>query len=476
MATGRARWRWGRAMTADILRLSDAEAKALSPEELNAISEEEMTAMQARALSSASQTLLTPTFPADVYPAWLARYAQEVTRAVEVPPGIADFVILGMLGACYGTHLQLALKHGYVRYCHDFFFLIADVSVGKSGLLRYMAEPLRQIQRNLREHAEEDGPRPQVIISDATPEAMLKVQHNNGGAAAMVSPETPLLAQLSATGGKEWAVQPYLSSHTGEPYQVDRIMREQNDIECARLAIVAATQPETLKLVAQRPFLESSGFLARCTFYVCPPMTEADLHPDDPEVSDELQDRYTRTVRELGLRYRSNSEAPLRFDSEAREARRVWIAEHRRRYKVPGAELHHLAGFCAKLEEKVSRWAGLLHVLWCEEENREPGVLTLTDWQRGLKLYDFAFAHYSAAHGLIVEAPSEAVAKKVKSYCERHRGQTVKLRDLKRHVTAFKRADERTQDAALALLEEDGIVQRATLNTGGRPSKVIIVL
>jgi len=423
-----------------------------------------------------SQTLLTPTFPGDVFPDWLRRYAGEITRAVEVPPGVADFVILGMLGAAYGTHLQLALKHGYVRFCHDFFFLIADVSVGKSGLLKYTAEPLRQIQRNLREHAEEDAPRPQVIISDATPEAMLRVQDSNGGAAAMVSPETPLLAQLSATGGKEWALQPYLSSHTGEPYQVDRIMREQNDIECARLAIVAATQPETLKLVAARPFLESSGFLARCTFYLCPPMTEADLHPEDPEVSEELQDRYTRTVRELGLRYRSNTFAPLRFSTEAREARRMWIATQRRRYKLPGSELHHLAGFCAKLEEKVARWAGLLHVLWCEERNREPGVLTLEDWERGLRLYDFAFQHYGAAHGLIDEAPAEALAKRVKRYCEPYRGQRVTLRELRRHVTAFKRADERTQQAALTQLEEDGIVQLLKRETGGRPSWVLFVL
>ena len=166
----------------------------------------------------------------------------------------------------------------------------------------------------------------------------------------------------------------------------------------------------------------------------------------------------------------------LQLGDEARAARKGWIAQQHPRFKLPGGDLHHLAAHCGKLEEKVVRWAGLLHVLWREEEGREPGTLSLIDWERGLHLYDFAFAHYSAAHGLIVEAPSEAVAKKVKSYCEPRRGQTVKLRDLKRHVTAFKRADERTQDAALAQMEEEGTVRRATRNTGGRPSKVIIVL
>jgi hypothetical protein len=430
------------------------------------------------------QTSLTtrlPAFPLDVFPPWVANYAREIARAVEVPEGVVGFVLLGVLGGAYGTHLQIVLKHRYVRFCHDFLFLVADASIGKSGVFSYLSPPLYQIQRELRnrvEGANEDPPqpRPQVVISDATPEAMLKVQFENGGAASMVSPETPLFAQLSATGGKEWSVAPYNSSHTGEPYQVDRIMRGQNDIERARLAIITATQPETLKLVHNRPHLEASGFLSRCTFYMCPALTADDLSPEDPEVSEELAERYDRTVRDLGMRYRSNPLPPLQLGADARAARKAWIAQQHPRFKLPGGDLHHIAAHCGKLEEKVVRWAGLLHVLWREEEGREPGTLSLIDWERGLHLYDFAFAHYSAAHGLIVEAPCEAVAKKVKSYCERHRGQTVKLRDLKRHVTAFKRADERTQDAALAQLEEDGIVQRATIQTGGRPSKVIIIL
>ena len=124
----------------------------------------------------------------------------------------------------------------------------------------------------------------------------------------------------------------------------------------------------------------------------------------------------------------------------------------------------------------MARWAGLLHVLWCEERNREPGVLTLEDWERGLRLYGFAFQHYSAAHGLIDEAPAEVLAKRVKRYCEPYRGQRVTLRELRRHVAAFRRADERTRQAALAQLEEDGVVQLLERKTGGRPSWVLFVL
>jgi len=31
----------------------------------------------------------------------------------------------------------------------------------------------------------------------------------------------------------------------------------------------------------------------------------------------------------------------------------------------------------------------LLHVLWCEEESREPGVIGIDDWKRALQLLTF---------------------------------------------------------------------------------------
>jgi hypothetical protein len=307
---------------------------------------------------------------------------------------------------------------------------------------------------------------------------MLKCQHENGGAISMVSPETPLLAQLSATGRNQWPVAPYNSSHTGEPYHVHRITRGPNEIEKARLAIVTATQPGTLKKVHERPELTSSGFLARCTFFVVPLLTQKDLHPGDPEVSQVLQQRYEGTVERLGLRYRLNPKSPIiQFGREAAEARIAWIDSMRPRYKLPAGDLHHLAGHCAKLEEKVSRWATLLHVLWCEEENREPGELGLEDWRRGLAIYDFAFDNYLAALSLMAEGPAETLAKELRKVCKRYRGQRLTYRMLRKNCAAFKAADERNQEAAIQELEDDGLVVKIeNANKGGRPSPALHVL
>ena len=159
-----------------------------------------------------------------------------------MPVDVVRFVELGVLSAAYGTHCQVVFKSGYTRHCHDFFMLSADVSVGKSAIFSYLTAPLYSIQDAVRLIAEQDAdeeanpknipPPPVVVINDATPEALVQVQHLNGGAASMVSPETPLLSQLS-NPAKPWPLAPYNSSHTGESYHVHRITR--GACEVARL-------------------------------------------------------------------------------------------------------------------------------------------------------------------------------------------------------------------------------------------------
>lgn len=467
-------------MTADILRLSDADAKALSPEELNAISEEELTAMQVRALDSASQTPLTPTFPLEIFPKWVQAYCREIAASIEVPVDPVGFALLGMLPAAYGTHIRVRPKLGFEKYCHDFVFLIAPVSLGKSPVFSRLQAPLYRIQEYVRantsppEEDDEATSKPQVIVNDITPEALVKVQNENDGAAAMVTPETPLFACLSETGSK-YVLHLYLSSHTGEAYHVHRIHRGPNEVECARLAIIAATQNTTLRQMHNRPELENGGFLKRCTFFVAPPVSEADFHDDDPSVSWELAERYDRLVHELGVRYRLNDTEPFVFDDEAREAYVKWwnTFKTRRLERHPN---HDITGHCSKLKDKLPRWAALLHATWCEDERRKPGTITLEDFERVLPLVDFDIANFRTVQGIISEGPVEAAMEAVRRWSDKHRGHVITLREVRRSVAAYRKADERTREAALTALEQEGVLERIlNANPHGRPSPSVAI-
>jgi hypothetical protein len=83
-------------------------------------------------LTSGKDTPTAATFPLRVFPPWLRRYASEVAASCEIPVSVVGFGIMGMLSACFGMHILVAVKNRYVTYCHDWFFLVAKVSLGKS--------------------------------------------------------------------------------------------------------------------------------------------------------------------------------------------------------------------------------------------------------------------------------------------------------------------------------------------------------
>jgi hypothetical protein len=209
---------------------------------------------------------------------------------------------------------------------------------------------------------------------------------------------------------------------------------------------------------------------------VAPSITENDFRDDDPEVTEQLALGYERTLRELGMRYRGNDLPPLQLSPDARAARMEWRNAFKRRHRLEGSDLHDLSDHCSKLEDKVCRWAGLLHVLWCEEENRDPGHVGVEDWDRALSLLDFDLHHYRAAMEVIQEGPGEMLANKVEAWLLRKQGQTIRLRDLRRQCRAFKRADDRIQDQALQELEDRGVIQLVESSHGTKPSPAIEVL
>jgi hypothetical protein len=400
-------------------------------------------------------------FPLRIFPEWLRTYAREVAASCEVPVSVVGFGILGMLSACYGMHIKIAIKNRYAPFCHDWFFLIAKVSLGKSPVFSHLQAPLRQIEKTLKDVITEgDEAKPiRCMINDATPEAMNLAQSQNGGAVALVSAETPLLSQM-ANVARPIPLQPYLSSHTGEGYSMLRITRDATDVERARLAIFAATQDAGLREISQRPEILSRGIIARCTFFVSPPITEADFNDDDPEVTEKLAQRYERTLRELGLRLRGQEDPMLLIMlPEVRAARQKWRNGFKRRHRLEGGDLHDLTGHASKLEDKLCRWAGLLHLLWADHEDTKPGLVGLDDWRRARDLLDFDLHHYQQALDVIQEGPADALARKLRNWIKSRKGQTVRFRDLKRHLRGFKQATEGIQQQAIQALQEEGLLR-----------------
>ena len=278
----------------------------------------------------------------------------------------------------------------------------------------------------------------------------------------MVSGETPLFSRLT-NGKSPEPIEIYLSSYSGEYYKTDRVGRDENDIECARLAIIIATQDKALKGIHQRPELVDRGFMARFTFYMVPELTPDDLNNDDPGVQPGLSEYYNALLTRIGLRCRDRP-LVLRFTEDAAEFRRVWRNDFKRRHRLRSGDLHDISQHCSKLEDKVIRWSGLLHMLWGTlPEDR----ITTKDFQLALMLVDFDLHHYRLALEHITGGPVYFLVAALRQRLKQWEGETVTIRELKHSMADFGKADPEVQRLALDELEEAEIVERVTIKPEG---------
>ncbi|MGB5812117.1 MAG: DUF3987 domain-containing protein [Polyangiales bacterium] len=458
-------------------------------------------------------------FPLQIFPPDLQRYARTVAMSTETPVDAVAFAVLGMLSACYGTHIRVRLFEGYTTWCNEYCTLVGGSSFGKTPIFKHVQRPLRAIERVLQEEMavevreakakiarlEADHARllktykgenpagleadlrdideeietlkavtmPQVIVSDVTPEVLVKIQSQNGDAASMVSGETPLWGKLCGRAtGKPPDIEPYLSSYDGERYRVDRITRAANCVEQARLSILGGTQDAVMHAAHARPELSDRGLFARFSFCKVAPPDESQLHDDETPVGHDVRMPYENRLEELGLLFRRKAFEPFELSPEAKTLYRVWRNCFKREHKLPNGALRDIAPFARKLENKVLRWAGLLHPLW----NGEVGVLTQMDVERAILLVDFTIENFRAVDALVNEGPVTSLVSALTLWSRDKVGQTISLRDLRRQRTDYRRATPETRQAALDELEADGVVKLETLLTGGRPSPVMVVL
>jgi hypothetical protein len=419
-------------------------------------------------------------FPLLIFPEQLRRYIGEVAASTETPEDAIAFTVLGMISACAGTHLKVRVKDGYETWCNDYLALVTPPSFGKTPLFKHAQEPLKQIQSELRKRAasahedpETDPPKPQAMVSDVTSESLVRVQSENDGAVSMVSGDTPFFSRLTNVNNAQ-SIECFLSSYSGEYYQVDRITRKQNEVECARLAIIIATQDKALKGIHQRPELVDRGLMARFSFYMAPEITEGDLNDEDPGVDLGLSAYYVALLTRIGLQCRDDG-PELRLSEDAAVFRGVWRNAFKRRHRLRGGDLHDISTHCSKLEDKVIRWAGLLHMLWGSYPADE---ITTEDFTRAIMLVDFDIHHYRLALEHITGGPVYFLVAALRERLRRWSGETVTIREVRRTMADYQKADPEVREQALGELEDAGLVELVTIrhgDQGGQPSPSIKV-
>lgn len=257
-------------------------------------------------------------FPTELLPEVLKRTVQNVVDDFRVPENIVGVQVLGLLSGCLGKVYSLQFNGNRVR--SNLFFLIVEGSgVGKSRPMDYLRKVITEIE-TAREYSlatrkslwkrekkrldeqyrklEDSMPCPapdlqetairerddllhqihalerrlachgDITIEDITPEALVKKLSD--------SPDQSLLSASSEAreqvkkvmvgyGGNDLSGEkPYLAGFSGDTIKTDRIGRSGDRVDSPCLALVWATQYDSMEQVLGDEGMLQSGFMARC--------------------------------------------------------------------------------------------------------------------------------------------------------------------------------------------------------------------
>ncbi len=461
-------------------------------------------------------------FPLDVFDEPTREMVLRIAQATENPVDPVAFVAFNMMSATYGAFVRLHRKANYQPWCCDYACLTGGSGVGKSPIFSILQRAIYEVEATLRESAmgrvndaraliarleadkrlltkqykggggadsfeadirkandaieeAESITMPEILLHDVSPEAMLITQCENDDTASMVSAETPIFSRLlGRSTGKPPDIDALLSSYDGETYRVKRVTRAKNWVDEARLSILGGTQLSVIEELGTRPDLWDRGLVNRFWFCVSPEPTLDDLQDDDVEVPDELLKPFREKLVELGLHFRYHHPVePYDLSDEAAAVFRAWRNRFKRRHRING-DLHHITGFCRKLEDKVLRWATNIHAF----ANHKEKEVSRKAMDSALLISQFALSHFLHVYAITHGSQTSAIERSLRTHLARKKGKEITLRDIKNGLPSFHKAPFEAQEEALNNLAEDGFLRRKEVKAkgGGRPSLRVVVL
>jgi hypothetical protein len=441
-------------------------------------------------------------FPLDCLPTVLRRRVEDVNHAMELP--VASVALMGLVATAgaIGHRLRIQPKRSWVECGSLFGLVVQESGTGKSTALKAMLGPLRDAERDCikanrqakaaheqamrlfllerkRRRAGEPEPEPppepvgkRVLLSEATPEAVLKRLSENPAGLTWVSDE--LLRALGfaryAKGDSGSGDALILELFEGASMAVDRSGKDTIYVPEASLSIVGGCQPGKLHQAFTEDRMES-GMAPRFL------MVLADAPPsgfgtDDDPATDEAWSHALHWIMALPLggtvTLSDQAKAMLR-----RAADGPWKAMQASRTGI----IRAVAG---KARGKAARLALLHHTL-----RRATGEATGTEvdpisMEAAIRLVDWFIDEWARLADAMTDAapanaPRTPEALEAWLAC---RGGAWSLRDVMKHCAAYRQHREELWRDAKAL-EQAG---RARIESsepgpkGGRPSAKITLV
>ena len=257
---------------------------------------------------------------------------------------------------------------------------------------------------------------PDMIINDATPEAMEIRLQEHYGRGSLQDPEGGPLKNLT---GDRWKSPPSFEllkkGWSGEYHRVDRIGRGSLELHQPQMNVGLMVQPVLIEQLAKNPAMRGEGLWNRFLFLALPSMVE-DLVPsnDAPDFNPTIADEWNETLERL-LEAEHNGEklvhgktgkqkVPILHDlylsDGAKEARHKFEKSLIAQYRI-GGRLEEVSEWAMKAVGIAIRIATVFHLFERASKGHEflnvfKGKVSKQNMERAIKIVDTLSYHFVA--------------------------------------------------------------------------------
>lgn len=355
-------------------------------------------------------------FPVHRFPEMFSRYVTDVASCQRVPPSMVAVCVLSVVSACLGKSLRAKLLPGKITPGNLFLLLAARPGTGKTDVLRMVAEPFYELERELlaawkanvrpgllaerdelqarrkrlkqqekklaTPHLAQAGDHPEseliqvvrrldeierelnepsLTAENVTAEKLALMLALNDEALFSVSSEAgEVLDNLSGKHNRDRPDEsPYLKFYSLERLRCDRITRESVLLTEPCLAVLWMTQPDKMDKLLQNDRFVNGGLLARLMIVY----EEAEIQRIEgpcQTVSDAVVQPYSSLVRKLIGQFRKGDLKVVEGDSGAVQALTAFYNEIAERRKK---ELADVECFAPRFAEWACRITVVLHAM-----------------------------------------------------------------------------------------------------------------
>jgi replicative DNA helicase len=259
---------------------------------------------------------LLPTFPLEVFPAWIADMVAAEAEFRQTPRDLAGCLALACLATAAGGRVQVEVRPGWREPTNLYVVVALPPGARKSPTFAAMMAPILHAQHAMQEAAKPLRARadieqraaqaqaqtmaravesaygsehadkalaeaeaaataaehisvpaePVLVADDITPEAVASRLAEQGGRLALLSAEGGIFDTIAGRYSGTPNLEVFLKGHAGDLLVVDRKGRDREYVEQPALTLGLAVQPDVLAAIADKPGFRGRGLLARILY------------------------------------------------------------------------------------------------------------------------------------------------------------------------------------------------------------------